>query len=63
MGSIKFAYADIYTRDIYAALNIMLNTPTRSKFVLEITTKIEVMEVFILVAGFGENAYESRYEE
>ena len=56
--NIKFAYAGMH-----GALKAMLDTPVRNKSVLELRTKMEVMEILSLADGLDEDAYEGTYEQ
>ena len=40
----------------------MLNTPVRNKFILELKTKMEVMEILKLNDSLDEDAYEGIYD-
>ena len=41
----------------------MLNTPVRNKFILELKTKMEVMEILKLNDSLDEDAYEGIYDQ
>ena len=48
---------------MHGALKAMLDTPVRNKSVLELRTKMEVMEILSLADGLDEDAYEGTYEQ